>query len=367
MRDPRPVGGGGLGRADVEAAEDLARVGRDDRGRAPVAMNASASRIASSVLPVAVAPATTMSGGDPAVRPSRADERAPQRVRPGVLDADEDLATDERARRRRGGRACCRASGRTAGSPARPRPATSGGRAGPSRRGRGRARAAPRRRGPRPRGRATPRCARGRSPPGARAASLSRRRLSSAGTSSARRVAGVPGPRRVGRGEDLVVADRLEQVERRLELRLGLAAEPDDDVGRDRDVRDGLADPRQPLAVVLDRCTGGPSGAARRPTPTGPAGGGARTPMSQSASAAISRSDRSHGCDVTKRRRPMAGRPSAVRRPSIARMSSARSGRPARSSWRPAQRAASTCPKRGSGGRSWPYELTFWPSSVTSR
>ena len=46
----------------------------------------------------------------------------------------------------------------------------------------------------------------------------------------------------------------------------------------------------------------------------------------------------------------MAGRPSAVRRPSIARISSARSGRPARSSRRPAQRASSTCPKRGSGG-----------------
>ena len=62
----------------------------------PVAMSASASRIASSVLPVAVAPATTTSGGAPAVRRSRADERASQRVRAGVVDADEDLATDER-------------------------------------------------------------------------------------------------------------------------------------------------------------------------------------------------------------------------------------------------------------------------------
>ena len=45
----------------------------------------------------------------------------------------------------------------------------------------------------------------------------------------------------------------LEERERRLELRLGLAAEADDDVGRDRDPRDGLADPGEPLEVVLDR------------------------------------------------------------------------------------------------------------------
>ena len=57
----------------------------------------------------------------------------------------------------------------------------------------------------------------------------------------------------------------------------------------------------------------------------------------------------------------MAGRPSAVRRPSIARISSARSGRPCRSSRRPAQRASSTWANRGSGTRSWPYELTFCP------
>ena len=40
---------------------------------------------------------------------------------------------------------------------------------------------------------------------------LSRRRLTSAGTSSARRSRRRPRPRRVGRGEDLVVADGLEQ------------------------------------------------------------------------------------------------------------------------------------------------------------
>ena len=34
MGDPRPIRRAGLGRADVEAAEDLARVGRDDGRRA---------------------------------------------------------------------------------------------------------------------------------------------------------------------------------------------------------------------------------------------------------------------------------------------------------------------------------------------
>ena len=39
VRDARPVGGRGLGRPDVEAAEDLAGVGRDDRDRAAVALD----------------------------------------------------------------------------------------------------------------------------------------------------------------------------------------------------------------------------------------------------------------------------------------------------------------------------------------
>ena len=52
---------------------------------------------------------------------------------------------------------------------------------------------------------------------------------------------------------------------------------------------------------------------------------------------------------------------------SIARINAARSGRPWRSRRRPAQRSVSTSAKRGSAGRSWPYEFTFWPSSVTSR
>ena len=91
----------------------------------------------------------------------------------------------------------------------------------------------------------------------------------------------------------------------------------------------------EPLAGSARSCTGGPSGAGPRRRPTGPAGAGARRPTGTRPCAAISRSDRSHGCEVTKRRRGMAGRPSAVRMPSMARISSARSGRPARSSRRP--------------------------------
>ena len=62
-----------------------------------------------------------------------------------------------------------------------------------------------------------------------------------------------PRPDRVGRGEDLVVPDRLEQRQRRFELGLGLAAEPHDDVRGDRDSGHGRADRRQALEVVLDR------------------------------------------------------------------------------------------------------------------
>ncbi len=62
-----------------------------------------------------------------------------------------------------------------------------------------------------------------------------------------------PGSDRVGRREHLVVADGLEERERRGELGVGLAAEPDDHVGRDGDPRDGRPDRRESLEIVLDR------------------------------------------------------------------------------------------------------------------
>ncbi len=146
--------------------------------------------------------------------------------------------------------------------------------------------------------------------------------------------------RRVGRREDLVVADGLEQAERRLELGLGLAAEADDDVGarwRSRGRPRGSAPGARGSARS---CTGGPSAAGPRRRPTGPAGGGARRRDGQSAMAAISRSDRSHGCEVTKRRRGMAGR-AVVAAERRRWPGSARRGPDdrARSSRRPAQRS----------------------------
>ena len=131
--------------------------------------------------------------------------------------------------------------------------------------------------------RAAPGCARSRSPPGAARRPLSRSRLTAAGTSSAQARRRRPRARRVGRGEDLVVADRPEQIEGRLVLGLGLAAEADDDVGADRDPGHGRPDPLQALPVVgdrvlaahpaqdgvvarLDRAGGGP----RRPTGSRP-------------------------------------------------------------------------------------------------
>ncbi len=69
----------------------------------------------------------------------------------------------------------------------------------------------------------------------------------------------------------------------------------------------------------------------------------------QSAIASISRSDRSHGCEVTNRSRGMAGVPSAVRIASTARISSARSGRPSRSWRRPTIRVVRTWAKRRLG------------------
>ena len=72
----------------------------------PPARIASARSIARSVLPVAVAPAMTMSGGAAvARRPS--SQRAAQGVRAGVRDPNGDLAPDQRRRHRSGGRACC--------------------------------------------------------------------------------------------------------------------------------------------------------------------------------------------------------------------------------------------------------------------
>ena len=89
-----------LGRADVEAAEDLARIGRDDLGRPASAMSASASRDRQAGL------AGRGRAGDDDERRCAARSRAwrrrpgagsgegsPERVRAGVVDADRRRAT----------------------------------------------------------------------------------------------------------------------------------------------------------------------------------------------------------------------------------------------------------------------------------
>ena len=80
---------------------------------------------------------------------------------------------------------------------------------------------------------------------------LRRRRFTSAGTSSGAASRACRAARN-RRPEDLVVADPLEQAEGRSYC-ASVSPEADDDIGRDRDVRDGVADPVESLAVVLDR------------------------------------------------------------------------------------------------------------------
>ena len=58
-------------------------------------------------------------------------------------------------------------------------------------------------------------------------------------------------PRREDEGEGAVVADLVDHLERPREVGLGLSGEADDDVGRDRAVRDVLADQRDPVHVAL--------------------------------------------------------------------------------------------------------------------
>ena len=82
--------------------------------------------------------------------------------------------------------------------------------------------------------------------------------------------------RREDEGEGAVVADLLDDLERLLEVRLGLAREADDDVGGDRAVGHVLADQRHPVHVAL-AVVGAPHPLQhRRWSPTAAAGGCAR-------------------------------------------------------------------------------------------
>ena len=245
----------------------------------------------------------TISGGS---EPSVVDDGHRQRVRAGVLDAHVDQPTDQ-LRRRRSGRACCVDCGPTrVAHAASPRGRHAMGWVEPGR---------PALRWLRP---PSAGWRRSRSPPAGRAGPVAGASSRSRGTSSVRRAAGVPGRGEKAAANTCSKRTWRSSVERVLELRVRLATETDDDVGREDDARDGvrsLSTSSRYASIVYCRpirCS-----TASSPDCTG------RWRCSHtdghSAIAAISRSERSHGCDVTKRRRGMAGTPSAVRNPSIAR------------------------------------------------
>ena len=83
--------------------------------------------------------------------------------------------------------------------------------------------------------------------------------------------------RREHEGEGAVVGDLIDDLERPLEVLVGLAREADDDVGGERAVRHVLADQRDAVEVALARVRAphAPSGSGS--IPTGAAGGCART------------------------------------------------------------------------------------------
>ena len=80
-----------------------------------------------------------------------------------------------------------------------------------------------------------------------------RSRRTSSGTWSGMRAASVPAAGRVDERERMVEADEVDQREGVGEVGLGLAREPDDDVGRERDVGHRLADALDQRQVALAR------------------------------------------------------------------------------------------------------------------
>jgi len=231
-----------LGRPDIEPAEDLARVGRDHRGGPASA----AHRFTEPDRQLGLARGGRAGQDDERWgRRHAADERASQRVRAGVVDADRHGSPDEHL-------VTGQMDELVASAPA------------------GEAAPLPRHRCGRRLVVVFPRGVDGvdqdldlAADPGFIPFEPDRLLDRQEGVEAAafdirRHVVGEPRrrrprPRRIRRREDLVVADGLEQRQGRLELGLGLAAETHDDVGRDRDPRDGLADPGQAFLVVLDR------------------------------------------------------------------------------------------------------------------
>ena len=98
--------------------------------------------------------------------------------------------------------------------------------------------------------------------------------------------------------EGAVVTHLLDDLERLREVLLGLAGEADDDVGRERDVGNVLADQRHAIEVAL-AVVGPPHRLQDRgSSPTAAAGGCARRARGSSACARMTSSRMSFGCGL---------------------------------------------------------------------
>ena len=101
----------------------------------------------------------------------------------------------------------------------------------------------------------------------------------SAGDESVRHRGGLgAGTRREDEGVRAVVLGRRHDLERVLEVVVGLAGEADDEVGGDREVGDRRPGRGQPLEIALARCSPDAWRPAPGRCPTATAGGGAGTP-----------------------------------------------------------------------------------------
>ena len=215
---------------------------------------ASATRSAASVLPDAVGPTRARNGSTPQTSSGRRHDLAGEVVRRGVGDASRDerprlecsLQVDDPVR----------AGPRLRDdAPRRPAPSTST-------------------------SASVPICARAFSSEISswRATSRSNRSCTTSfGTGRASRRPGYPVSGSTGTCRPNRTA-RADHIERVGEVLLGLAREPDDDVGRHGDVRDRVADPIEPPQVAL-----APVGTLHRlqdarPTPTAAGSGCARRP-----------------------------------------------------------------------------------------
>ena len=187
-------------------------------------------------------------------RPRGADDSAAQGVRARLVDRDVDEGCRRGADRRRSSRrGCCRCGRR-----ARPGPSSRG----PSTSTRCSVPTIPR----------DPLRVGARAPP---AGGEGARASASGGVSSASSAAGVPGRGLYTNANDAVEADLVDELQRLLEVALGLAGKADDEIRRERDAR-----PRGAQRAGRSTCTRAPCSRASSPrargrNPIAPAGAGA--------------------------------------------------------------------------------------------